>query len=115
DGGWQFLVDGASVASGNVVSGTGGVTISGFKAAYDQWHNLALQVLDNKVTSSLDGVMLTTYTDANRRLSGRVDLASGYYFTRFDNLKVEEVAGYPAYYTELLDDLEMSDLSPVPV
>jgi hypothetical protein len=25
------------------------------------------------------------------------------------------VAGYPAYYTELLDDLELTDLSPVPV
>ena len=35
DGGWQLLVDGASVASGNVVSGAGGVTIAGFKAAYN--------------------------------------------------------------------------------
>jgi hypothetical protein len=114
DGGWQLLVDGSAVASGNVVSGSGGVTIAGFKAAYDQWHNLGIQVLDSKVTAYLDGVMLASYTDANPRLSGRVDLASGYYFTRFDNLKVEEVTGYPAYYTELLDDLEMTDLSPVP-
>jgi len=115
DGGWQLLVDGTSVASGNVVSGTGGVTIAGFKAAYNQWHNLALQVVDSKVTAFVDGVMLAAYTDANQRLSGRVDLASGYYFTQFDNLKVEEVAGSPAYYSELLDDLEMTDLSPVPV
>src|SRR5205814_5264823 len=49
DGGWQLLVDGTAVASGNVVSGAGGVTIAGFKAAYDQSHNLAIQVLDNKV------------------------------------------------------------------
>jgi hypothetical protein len=48
DGSWQLLVDGTSVASGNVVSGTGGVTIAGFKAAYDEWHNLALQVVDKK-------------------------------------------------------------------
>ena len=115
DGGWQLLVDGTSVASGNVVSGAGGVTIAGFKAAYDQWHNLAIQVLDNKVTAFLDGATLASYTDSSQRLSGRVDLASGYYFTRFDNLKVEEVAGYPPYYTELLDDLEMTDLSPAPV
>jgi hypothetical protein len=114
DGGWQLLVDGTSVASGNVVSGTGGVTIAGFKAAYNQWHNLAIQVLDNKVTAFLDGVMLAAYTDTNQRLSGRVDLASGYYFTQFDNLKVEAVVDYPAYYSELLDDLEMTDLSPVP-
>jgi hypothetical protein len=114
DGGWQLLVDGTSVASGNVVSGTGGVTIAGFKAAFDQWHNLAIQVLDSKVTAFLDGVTLATYTDSKRRLSGRVDLASGYYFTRFDNLRIEEVSGYPAYYAELLDDLEVTDLSPVP-
>jgi hypothetical protein len=67
------------------------------------------------VTAFLDGALLATYTDSSQRLSGRVDLASGYYFTRFDNLKVEEVSGYPPYYTELLDDLEMTDLSPVPV
>jgi hypothetical protein len=115
DGGWQLLVDGSAVASGNVVSGSGGITIAGFKAAYDQWHNLGLQVVDSKVTAYLDGVMLASYTDANPRLSGRVDLASGYYFTRFDNLKIEEVTGTPAYYTELLDDLETTDLSPVPV
>jgi len=114
DGGWQFLVDGTAVASGNVVSGTGGVTIAGFKASYDQVHNLALQVVDNKVTAFVDGTMLTTYTDSSQRLSGRVDLASGYYFTRFDNLKVEKVAGAPAYYSELLDDLELTDLASTP-
>ena len=113
DGSWQLLVDGTSVANGNVVSGSGGVTIAGFKAAYDEWHNLALQVVDKKVTAYLDGTMLTTYTDANPRLSGRVDLASGYYYTRFDNLKVETVDGSAPYYSELLDDLEMSDLASV--
>jgi hypothetical protein len=35
--------------------------------------------------------------------------------TRFDNLKVETVAGAPAYYTEMLDDLELTDLSTTPV
>jgi hypothetical protein len=58
--------------------------------------------------------VLTTYTDPAPRLSGRVDLASGYYYTRFDNLKVELVDGGAPYYTELLDNLEMSDLSPTP-
>jgi hypothetical protein len=46
------------------------VTIAGFKAAYNQWHNLAIQVLDNKVTTFLDGVMLAAYTDSKQRLSG---------------------------------------------
>ena len=114
DGSWQLLVDGTSVASGNVVSGAGGVTIPGFKAAYDQWHNLAMEVVEKKVTAYLDGTMLATYTDSAPRLSGRVDLASGYYYTRFDNLKVEAIDGHPPYYSELLDDLETYDLASPP-
>ena len=58
--------------------------------------------------------MLATFSDPKPRRSGRVDLASGYHFTRFDNLKVEKIDGAPAYYAELLDDLEMQTLSPVP-
>lgn len=114
DGAWQLLVDGTAVSSGNVVSGTGGVTIAGFKASPAEWHNLALQVVDKKVTAYLDGTLLATYTDAKSRLSGRVDLASGYYYTRFDNLKVETVDGSPPYYAELLDDLETTSLAEVP-
>ncbi|HET7540571.1 MAG TPA: hypothetical protein VFK05_11890 [Polyangiaceae bacterium] len=114
DGSWQLLVDGASVGSGNVVSGTGGVTITGFKATYDAWHNIALEVVEHKVTASLDGVPLTTYIDPTARLSGRVDLASGYYFTRFDNLKIEKVANAAPYYSELLDNLEMTNLASPP-
>lgn len=114
DGGWQLLVDGSAAASGNVVSGTGGVTIANFKATPDAWHNLALSVVANKVTAFLDGTQLAQYTDTKPRLSGRVDLASGFYYTRFDNLKVELVDGGSPYYTELLDNLEMSDLAPTP-
>ena len=107
-------MDGTAVASGNVTSGSGGVTIAGFKAAYNEWHNLAIQAVDQKVTAYLDGTMLTTYVDPIARLSGRVDLASGYYYTRFDNLKVETVAGSAPYYAELLDDLETRGLTPMP-
>ncbi|HEX2926444.1 MAG TPA: carbohydrate-binding protein [Ruminiclostridium sp.] len=114
DGGWSLLVNGSSVASGNVVSGSGGVKISGFNAVYTAWHNIALMVADNKVTAYLDNTTLYTYTDSNPRLSGRVDLASGYYNTRFDNLKVETIKGFAPYYSEVLDDLEMNDLSAVP-
>jgi hypothetical protein len=114
DGSWQLVVDGTTVTSGNVVSGAGGVTIPGFKATYTEWHNLALQAVDQKITAYLDGTMLATYTDPVPRLSGRVDLASGYYYTRFDNLKVETVSGSPPYYAELLDDLEVKDLSATP-
>jgi hypothetical protein len=47
-------------------------------------------------------------------MSGRVDLASGYYYTRFDNLKIETIDGAPPYYSELLDDLETYDLTSPP-
>jgi hypothetical protein len=88
--------------------------IAGFKATYDTWHNLAFAVVDSKVTAYLDGTTLTTYTDASPRLSGRVDLASGYYYTRFDNLKVETVDGSAPYYSEFLDDQETTDLASPP-
>lgn len=115
DGSWQLLVDGTSVSNGNVATGTGGVTIPDFDATYQAWHNLSLQVVDNKVTALIDGVSVATFTDPVPRLSGRVNLASGYYFTRFDNLKVETVAGSPPYYSEVLDDLETTDLAATPV
>jgi len=115
DGSWQLLVDGTAVASGNVVSGTGGVTIANFNVSYDAWHNLALEVVENKISAALDGILLTTYSDPKPRLSGRVDLASGYYFTRFDNLKVEKVASSAPYYSAMLDNLELTDLASAPL
>jgi len=114
DGGWQLLVNNSAVASGNVVSGTGGMKIDGFNAAYDAWHNLSVQVAGDQVTAYLDSVKLASYTDPIPELSGRVELGSGFYNVRFDNLKVETVDGYAPYYSELLDNLEMYDLAPVP-
>lgn len=114
DGGWSLHVNGSSVANGNVVTGSGGVTINGFDASYNAWHNIAIQVAGNNVTAYLDGVQLTSYEGSNSKMSGRVDLASGYYHTLFDNLKVETVDGYAPYYSELLDNLEMNDLASIP-
>lgn len=114
DGSWELLIDGNPQAAGNVATGAGGTSIAGFNGNYDQWHNIALEVADSSVTALLDGVVLTRFVDPNPRLSGRIDLASGYYPTRFDNLRVERLEGYPAYYSEMLDDLEMHDLAPVP-
>jgi hypothetical protein len=110
DGTWDLLVDGKAASSGNAATGTG--AIPGFKAGASEWHNIALQLAQMKVTAFIDGTQVATYTDSKPRLSGRVDLASGPYFTRFDNLKVETVEGASPYYSELLDDLETYDLSP---
>ncbi len=114
DGGWSMWVDGVSVASGNVISGQGGATIAGFDAAHDAWHTISLEVVEQTVIARLDDVTLTTYIDPKPRLSGRIDLASGYYYTRFDNLRVETIDGHAPYYSELLDNLEMTDLAAVP-
>lgn len=114
DGGWQLLSSGIVVASGNAATGSGGVKIADFNTAHDAWHNIAIQVAGGTVTAYLDQVELTTYTDPNPKLSGRVQLASGFYHTRFDNLKVEKVDGYTPYYAEQLDNLEMTDLAEVP-
>jgi hypothetical protein len=114
DGGWQLLVNNSAVASGNVVSGSGGVKLDGFNAAYNAWHNLSIEAAGDKITAYLDGKVLAVYTDPNPKLSGRVDLASGYYHVRFDNLRVEKVPGYAPYYSELLDNLEMYDLASTP-
>lgn len=114
DGNWQLLVNNSNIASGNVATGTGGVKITDFKAEYDAWHKLAIEVAGDKITAYIDGVEVASYTDPNPKLSGRVDLASGYYHVRFDNLLVETIDGFTPYYTELLDDLEMHDLAPQP-
>jgi len=114
DGGWQLLVNGQPVASGNVVTGSGGVKIEDFDASYNAWHRLEIEVAGNRITAYLDGVKLATYIDPNPKLSGRVDLGSGYYHVRFDDLWVEMVDGYSPYYSEHLDNLEMHDLSDPP-
>jgi hypothetical protein len=113
DGSWQLLVDATPVASGNVVSGAG-PRISNFDTRPQAWHTLELEVINNRVTGFLDGVKLAEYTDNHLRLSGRVDVGSGYYPTLFDNLKVRKISGQPAYYSEFLDSLEMHDLAEVP-
>jgi hypothetical protein len=114
DGGWQLLVDNSAVATGNVVSGEGGVTIPGFDTAHDAWHNIAVRAAGDTVTAFLDGVPLASYTDPDPKVSGRINLGSGYYHTRFDNLRVQTVAGFPAYYSEFLDNLQMHDLAATP-
>lgn len=114
DGGWQLLSSGTVVASGNAATGSGGVKIADFNTAHDAWHNIAIQVAGDTVTAYLDQIELATYTDPNPKLSGRVQLASGFYHTRFDNLKVEKVDGYTPYYSEQMDNLEMTDLAEVP-
>ncbi len=81
DGGWYLHVNGTSIASGNVVSGTGGVKISNFNKVYNAWHNIAIKVVENKVTAYLDDTTLYSYNDSNPKMYGRVYMSSVYYNT----------------------------------
>jgi hypothetical protein len=101
-------------ASGNVATGSGGVRIPGFNTSSNAWHKLALRAAGGEVTASLDGVTLTSRTDPAPKLSGRVEIGSGYYNTRFDNLRVRTLDGFAPYYAELLDNLETNDLGALP-
>ncbi len=100
DGTWQFRRTGTTISSG---------TLDQFDAA--DWHRLAIKVTGNQVTGLVDGSRVFAWSDDAPFLSGRVDLASGFYYTRFDNLRIERVPGHRPYYAELLDNLEMNDLS----
>jgi uncharacterized repeat protein (TIGR02543 family) len=99
DGSWLFERLGKTIASGTVPS-----------AQDTAWHNLAIRVTGERVTGLIDGQQLFAWTDTAPFLSGRVDLASGFYYTDFDNLKIEQVPGYEPYYGEYLDNMEMNDL-----
>ncbi|WP_246608108.1 sugar-binding protein [Paractinoplanes toevensis] len=99
DGTWQFRRTGTTVAGG---------TLDGFDPA--GWHRLAIRVTGNQVTGFVDGRPVFTWSDPAPFLSGRVDLASGFHYTRFDNLRIERVPGFHPYYAELLDNLQMNDL-----
>ena len=103
DGTWQLLRTGTTISSG---------TLNRFDPT--AWHRLAIRVAGNQVTGLVDGTQVFTWRDAAAYLSGRVDLASGFHYTRFDNLTIERVPGYPPYYTALLDNLEMNDLADPP-
>jgi len=103
DGTWQFRRTGTTISSGS---------IAGFDAT--AWHRLAIRVAGDEVTGFVDGAQVFSWTDHAPYLSGRVDLASGFHYTRFDNLTVERVPGYLPYYSKLLDNLEMNDLADPP-
>src|SRR5690606_32866426 len=62
----------------------------------------------------IDDEQVFTWIDTAPYLSGRVDLASGFHHTRFDNLSVTRLADAVPYYSEYLDNLEMTDLADPP-
>ncbi|MDR1151940.1 MAG: hypothetical protein LBK72_05615, partial [Bifidobacteriaceae bacterium] len=81
-GSWSLQNFGTTRASGTITIDEG------------SWHKLAIQAAGNVVTAYIDDAEVASYTDPTPVLSGRVDLASGFYWTSFDNLKVEKLPTY---------------------
>ncbi|MEU4365125.1 Ig-like domain-containing protein [Promicromonospora sp. NPDC023987] len=102
DGRWQLNRLGTVVESGSVAT-------DGWDAG--AWHELSVQVAGDRVTGWVDGEQVFAWTDDAPILSGWVDLASGFHWTQFDNLRVERVASDVPYYGEYLDGHEMTDLA----
>ncbi|RMB61592.1 beta-galactosidase [Tessaracoccus antarcticus] len=105
DGAWQFLRRGAVVANGSAAT-------TGWDPA--AWHRLSVRAAGAHITGSIDGDEVFSYTDPNPYLAGFVDLASGFHYTQFDNLRVEQVEGHLPHYGEHLDNMEMNDLAADP-
>jgi chitodextrinase len=103
DGRWQLLRLGAVVADG---------TRGGWDAT--AWHRIGVRVVGAQVTALVDGEPVARWTDSAPFLSGRVDLASGFAHTQFDDLRVERVDGAVPYYAEYLDGFETTDLADPP-
>ncbi|PRZ08687.1 chitodextrinase [Isoptericola sp. CG 20/1183] len=103
DGGWRLVRFGSVVESGS---------LDGFDAA--AWHELSLRVAGDEITGWVDGERVFRWSDPSPIGSGWVDLASGFHWTQFDDLRVERVADELPYYGEYLDGLEMTDLADPP-
>lgn len=83
----------------------------GFHAGMSVWNTIKLQGAGDQISAYINGREVAQYHDKSPVTSGRIGLGSAYTHTQFDNLKVEKIAGYVPYYTELLDNMEMYDLS----
>lgn len=71
------------------------------------WHNLKLKLCENEITAFIDENEVSSYVEeGSLSATGKVSLASGYYNTQYDNLKVEPIEGYAIGAIERLDDLD---------
>jgi hypothetical protein len=103
-GTWVFQRSGTQIAAG---------TVTGTWSA-SAWHTLSITATGGRIVGAVDGTQVFDWTDANPYLSGYVDLASGFYNTQFDDLRIASLDGWMPSYGEYLDGLEMNDLSSTP-
>lgn len=112
DGTWRLYRRGYAskpieLATGNL--GTNSALSGAVKPG--NWFKLRLRGEGNVIKAYINEELIASYQDDNPITSGRIALGSSYSHTCFDNLAVTKITGYPAYYTEYLDNMETYDLS----
>ena len=90
-GSWKLFRIGAQVANGTVTKNADGK------------YNLKLIGLGDTVYAYINGKRVTSYTDANPMLSGRVKISSNWKQVYADNLEVKTVKGGIPYATAMID------------
>ncbi len=82
-----------------------------FATGFHVKNNLCLEGAGNVIRAYVNGNLITSYEDAAPVTFGRIGLGSGFSYTEFDNLKVTKLKGEVPYYTELIDNMEIYDLT----
>ena len=90
-GSWKLFRIGSAVASGSVAKDDTGK------------YNVKLIGLGDSVYAYINGTLVTSYTDANPMLSGRVKLSSNWTQVYADNLEIKTVKGGIPYATAMID------------
>ena len=90
-GNWKLFRIGDTVASGSVPKNAKGK------------YSLRLAGLGDTVYAYVNGIRVTSYTDANPMLSGRVKISSNWTQVYADNLEVKRIPGGIPYATAMID------------
>jgi chitodextrinase len=93
-GAWTFSRHGTTIATGT-------------RTAADGYH-LAVEAKGATITAFIDGTAVHSFTDPAPELAGRVNLASDFHRTGFDNLRIEKIKGFSPYAGTLLDNMDGS-------
>ena len=103
-GSWSLLRYGSVVASGASADKPG----TNFRTGLNTWNNIAVQVAGDVYTAYINGVQVTSFTDAAPQATGRIQLGSAFTITQFDNLKIEKIPGYTPYYAQVIDGMHQT-------
>ncbi len=94
------------------VKKTGLLTVEdGFHTGKNVWNTLCLSGEKNRICAYVGGHLVARYDDPEPVRAGRIGLGTSFSYVRFDNLKVKKNDQTVPYFTELLDDFEIYDLT----